>query len=429
MRHASLCSLLLVPLVAACGGSSPAAAPDAPDLGPGGAVRLTVTQAGQPVRALTVYFVDADGTLVATASTDAAGQASATLHTGGSVTVVTPPLASSTEARDLESWVDVQPGDDLALDLPVDGTGGTISVSAPASTIAGVASYRIVTPCSGSAFLHAGVEAVLGWSPTCTRDPHASDFAVFAQDASEHDIAGFVAPHLGISNGQHLALTGTYQPLVDVPISYANVPSADGIAVTAYALASTGLTPVADTALAAASGSATGTFHWPAQLTTGTRVIATYANTDGDSLLSWAPVAASVSLDLANQLGQAITSQALVDAAHQQISWTLADHGAPAQLAVASLAIDQASGARIVWTLAAPGLRQQIALPQLPGAIVDIPSPQTTGVSLVLLRVPGGTAAWTKILGKGGFFDRFTGVMAATPSGTIGQVVPPGVPL
>ena len=432
MRLASLCSVLLV---AACGGSSPATADgpaaDTAEPGPGGAVRVTVTQAGVPVGGLSVYFLDPNNTVVAMTTTDATGRASATLHAGGSVTVVHAPLASGTEVRDLESWVGVQPGDDLALELPSFHAAMNLMVSVPVASLPDVASYNVVSPCGGTGLFLAGQTIQLSLLPNCVVDPLRSDFIAFAQDASGQAIAAFVALQVGISSGQHLALTGAYQPVADIPIAYANIGPTQSIELGAFAITGAGPLQVANPYLSATGGSIAGTFHWPAQLTTGTRVLeAGLLSPDSPQrVTSWAPVASSVSVDLMDQVGQPITSQATIDPSHRQLAWTLADHGAPAHLAVASLTVDQGASKSLVWTIVAPGAAPQIALPQLPGSIIQFPSPGTTGVGLTLLRVPGGTASWTRVLGTGGYYAGFAGLFSASPSGSMTQVFPPVVPL
>ena len=425
MRLASLSAVLLV---AACGGGSPAT-PDGP--GPAAAVRVTVTQAGQPVGALTVYFLEADGTLVSTAITDAAGRASAELHAGGSVTVVHASLPPTADAYQLDSWVAVQPGDALALDLPVAAPGVNLQVSAPVASLAGVMSYRVVSPCGASAFFLAGQRPELSLAPNCLGDARTTDFTVFAQGTDEQDIAALVAPMIGVPpDTQDLALAGDYQPLVDVPIAYAHTGSEQDLTVEVHAVGGGGQTPVANASFHGTSGSLGGTFHWPSQLTTGTRVIESYPGPDTEKeILSWAPVTSSVALDLTDQLGQDMTSQATIDAAHQQITWTIADDGVPAQIAIASMEVMEDAGTYVAWTIVAPGATPQIALPQLPRSVISIANPAQVGVGMVLLRVPGGTVSWTQVLGAGGYRAGFSGLISASPSGAISEVFSPAIPL
>lgn len=421
-KRPSLCSVILV---AACGGGS-TTVPDSPDWGPSSGVRVTVTQAGQPVSALTVFFLEPDSLVAAMATTDAAGQASAPLHAGGSVTVVHAPLLSDAAVRDLDSWVAVQPGDDLALDLPVYRPAISLQVSAPATTMPGVASYRIVTPCGGTGLFHVGQSERLDLVPNCTASTQTTDFVAFALDASGHELAALVMPHVAVSQGQQLTLTGTYQPVLDVPIMYANAGGAQSMELSAYTVTADGRTLVANTSLHGTGGGLAGAFRWPAQLTTGTRALR--SGPSGD-LLTWGPISSTESLDLTARLGQQITSQVTIDEAHQQLAWTLAETGAPAQLAVASMSVDQGDGTNVAWTIVAPGAAPQLALPQLPSSLIQFPTPQPRSIDLSLLRVPGGAASWTQVLGPGGWFAGFAGLISASPSGTLSQVVPPGVPI
>ena len=95
-------SLVVVSLqLGACGGcndnngighlpDAPPPPPDVPpiDMAPPSPVTITVTDGGDPVMGLTVYFQESDSVLVSTAQTGADGKASAVVHAGAFVTVV-----------------------------------------------------------------------------------------------------------------------------------------------------------------------------------------------------------------------------------------------------------------------------------------------------------------------------------------------------
>src|SRR5262245_25587661 len=115
---------LALVLVAGCGDGkhNPDAAADMtvmPDAATG-PVTLTITKEGLPVAGVHVYFQNSNSTLVADATTDAAGHASADMAAGGFVTAINPfdTVQAPTSDDDLRTFAGVKPGDQLVLDQP-----------------------------------------------------------------------------------------------------------------------------------------------------------------------------------------------------------------------------------------------------------------------------------------------------------------------
>jgi hypothetical protein len=352
------------------------------------------------------------------------------VHAGGSITVVEPAVAGTPDSFELASWLAVQPGDDLALDVPASHAPITVTVTAPLSTIPGVKSYRVEAPCGGTGFFLGGQSGTMSLDSRCTGNPQTADFTVFAQAANEQDVATFAMSGVAVADGQTVALTGDYQPLVDVPITYANGAgsASSALTVAASAPSSHGLMSEGNATLYASSG-LTGTIAWPSQLDSGTRVIQSYPG-DNRAILSWQPVASTIALDISQQTGQAITSYPALDVASQTISWTQSADGVPAEMAVVSLAIS-AGNQYTNWTVVSPGASPQLALPALPitGPSTQLADTSDVGIGVTLLRTPAGAAYRTDVLGAGGFTEGFSGLVAGSASGSVLEVLQPSVPL
>lgn len=424
MQFRVLCAL---GLFAACNGSSGAApdaaaqAPDAsacPSTSSTGNVSVTVTQGGAPICGATAYFLAADNTLVATVQTDTAGHAAANLTAGGSVTVVHAGAIDPATPHELESWLDVQPGDELADDLTAvrDDVNRQLSVSAYPGGSA--AQYVVMAPCnSGTGYIAAGSAAQL--SIDCGVGVEAVDLIAFAVDASSSYIAAQYMSGVPLAGTSTIDLAGTWQPTQSVPIQYANIGSAGQLTVTISTPLAAGLLDDDDIALTAAGGSAAGAFTWPAQLASGTRVVTT--NLTEQSIASWAPIGSSVTLDFGGQIAQSIDAYPALDATATSFSWTLSGSGVTPALNIATLAAPAAT-----WTIVSFGAATQIALPQIPKTIVDV---STVGSGVVTGLLVPASVTYRNVLGSGAFFASFAGLIAASPSGVVTETTTPGIPL
>src|SRR5580658_2025808 len=86
----------------------------APDAAPTGTVSIAVDNNGSAVVGATVYFQDADSTVVSNTVTGSDGTASATIAEGGFVTVIEPEPADSEQF--LDTFSGVKPNDKLTLE-------------------------------------------------------------------------------------------------------------------------------------------------------------------------------------------------------------------------------------------------------------------------------------------------------------------------
>ncbi|MBP9085745.1 MAG: hypothetical protein KBG15_06485 [Kofleriaceae bacterium] len=126
-----------------------AARPDAPT---SGVVEVTIATDAGPVAGATVVFQNADDSVVATATTDAAGVASQLMNVGGSVTAIVVDSARLPTARGginthTYTVLAVKPGDKLKIHANDNGTNpvsNAVSVLLPVNSFG---SYEVVSSC------------------------------------------------------------------------------------------------------------------------------------------------------------------------------------------------------------------------------------------------------------------------------------------
>jgi hypothetical protein len=409
MRARAVC-LMLVSIVA-CEGSP--GAPDAVEVNPTGNVHLTVTQDGAPKSGVMAYFLEADNTLVASAPTDATGQAAANLQPGGSVTIVHEGVLSSADRYELESWVDVQPGDQLAVDLPHPLTTIQQQATTSASSIADAMAYRVIAPCGGATMT---LGSAFDLQLLCAVDaPATIDLTAIAIGTTGHAIAAIYDPGVAVGSAAPVAIDGAWVSTQNVPITYENADDVGTLYATVTSANRLGRIDYDDIALSAT----TGTFAWPAQISSGTRVVST--SIEEQSIVSWAPVAESVDIDFAGHVGQLIQPYPVLDKTAGTLSWTVSASGVPANLNVATI-----SAGSSTWTLVSPGSTTQIALPRVP--VSSVASSELSSGFVTGLVVPAGVT-YANVLGSAGYFSNFAGLIAASPSGAVTMMTTPSSPL
>jgi hypothetical protein len=215
-------------------------------------VTITVTDLGDPLMGVTVYFQEADSTLVRAAQTDAAGKASAVLHAGGFVTAVQvtqpPPqpvrAGSAFEAppgpdSQLHTFAGVKPGDDLHLDLeppPPQTADITFDLTVPDEQLG--RTYTLYSSCGtqqllppqgrsqvrrGGAGIGSGA-ASLTVTVTLTGCGATADMLVVSSGGETNAVTWLYKPAVAVADGVPVDLTdGAYQDATDVTFTYNQV--------------------------------------------------------------------------------------------------------------------------------------------------------------------------------------------------------------
>jgi hypothetical protein len=227
-------SRLLLGLVmcAACGSVKNGQLPDAPDPGSDaavdaparGTVKVTVLDpsgTGAPAVGANVVFLDPDGTLVKRAATDTAGRAEADVLPGASVTSI---VLNNTSYQ-MQTVIAIEPGDDLVLGIKNadSAEAGTFTISYPAFT--GATSYAIATPCSTPFFAAPASgapppPATVTMFNSCKLSP--MELVVIPHDANG-PMASIAKANVPYVNGGSTTITGNYQSLRRVTVSYSNI--------------------------------------------------------------------------------------------------------------------------------------------------------------------------------------------------------------
>jgi len=269
-----LCLFVVSLQLGACGGcndnngvgrlpDAPPPPPDAPldvaiDTAPASPVTITVTDGGDPVMGLTVYFQESDSMLVSTAQTGADGKASAVVHAGAFVTVVQvfPVPQVRAGAPDevppgpdigLHTFAGVKPGDDLHLDLepgtpePVDITfdltvldeqlNRTYTLYSSCGTQALQPKPQQVHPTSSrrlasrrGAGLGSGAPIPMTATVTLSNCGAAADMLVVSSDSETQALSWLYKPAVAVADGVAVDLTDvTYQDATDVTFTYNSV--------------------------------------------------------------------------------------------------------------------------------------------------------------------------------------------------------------
>jgi len=115
---------------------------------PANTVKITVKDGNAPQAGLDVLFQNTDGSVVAETTTDATGQASATM-TAGSVTVARTfpvPATGTPRGPEIYTYVGVAAGDNLVLGDAMDDTGTPSAINVTVPTAA-QGTVKVVSPC------------------------------------------------------------------------------------------------------------------------------------------------------------------------------------------------------------------------------------------------------------------------------------------
>lgn len=206
-------------------------APPPPDTAPvtRGTVNVTVLDpsgSGVPAPGMHVVFLDPDGSLVKSATTDTSGKADAEVLPGGSVTSVV--FAAQTTTYQIETVFAVHPGDDVILGTKdtVTTTIGNFTVNYPAYTAATPASYTVGGPCgtvtvpTPAAGGPPPTTATLSFTSDCKLD--SMELVVIANDATKA-IGYLTKTGVPFAANGTANLSGAYQPALAFTGTYTNV--------------------------------------------------------------------------------------------------------------------------------------------------------------------------------------------------------------
>ena len=409
MRRYALFALLGV---VACGDDAPVSHLDAGsgddshvidvDSGPTQPVSITVTIGGQPNAGVTVYFQNADSTLVATKTTDATGTASALMNAGGYVTAVDPfEVAAGLPTKIVRTFAGVKEGDHLLLDEPTDPTQISIIFQGPVYNNVLLRSYTITPSCGPSLTMNPQP------GPTGDKSAHGTltlygcgaqaDFHVVAKDISgDVLVSQFTAGQPITANATIDTSEAGFSNAPQRMYTLTNVPNTVGqFTFTDHQLSTLawGAQPGAR-----APGAGTGTTTLAMKVPTFTNAtsmieaVAT-ANRNRHTLLSWGPFAATYTSDAGTRVLKAFASDPAYSAATHAVSWTESANGAsPDFVHLLANGIRGNEGFYIDWQMVAPYSEGTATLPTLPPGMYDLNFADTDSIELGVrqYKVPGG---------------------------------------
>lgn len=366
--------LLLV--LAACGddGAAPLAdappssdaLPDSQEPPPPQAVSVTITAGDDPIPGVTVYFQDADLSVVAALETDAGGVAAAELAAGGFVTAIDP-FGGDNGGRlpELRTIAGVKPGDQLRMHRRV--TPPAISIAVAYPEITGGFTYLLFTTCSGARY-DVSSGPVPFTLPSCTH----GDFLVEAFDRGGASLGSVSRANVVVTDGMMLDLTGeayaapvtttytyanpppnfreaTFQPLAMTPRGVAHFVDADTLVMPG---ASTRSRPVPPGAVAVAAS------VFEATVDRGIHLV-----------LDWGAPATTYTLDVTAALLPRYSADPTFDVATRTVTWEGAAIGPsePDFVEATVGVVDVAGNRSWVWSVVAPYAGRSVTLPALPG--------------------------------------------------------------
>jgi hypothetical protein len=371
---------------------------------PPGAVTIAITSASQPASNVTVYFQNADSSLVIAALTDAHGTVGAMLATGGFVTVIEP--ADQSGLVKLDTFAGVHSGDALHLDLaPAASQSGTftdLTVGTDPSAFA----YQAYSQC-GAVALPPGGTGEVGFQGC----GNTADLLVVAIDVDSNPYKAYYQPNVTIgpapsdAMGRAADATGTFGGLATTAFSYTGVPSTIQYVATTQELWSPRGRLFDQSASAMTSGAAAlNSFAQPAP--TGLTAVtvtdaipdpSTNANQHSQQLVfDWDTWSASYALKLDTVLLKPYLNDATYALDTHSITWMEGAGAQPDFVRARVVAYRDAIplGTTWQWSIIAPrGMPAQIAFPKLPAADFDYNPTLGDTVSvadLTSVKAPGG---------------------------------------
>jgi hypothetical protein len=389
--------LVLVCCLAACGDDGVRHTPDAtPHDGPGvtdapadasgNPVTITMTAGNGPVAGVHVYFQNADSSVVLATTTNAAGQASAVMAAGGSVTAInpyTPPLFGGV-SDEIDTFLGVKPGDQLHLALGSLSTSITVNVTANVDPAAAVTS--VYTPCGGVAELSQGSAA----SVSLTNCGASTDFLIVSYDQTATPLNEAFAPAVAISNGANIDLTSlAFTAVPTRTYTYMN-PGQNS-----YSFRDTVVD--AQGPLFGQNGSTSSTTTGPMPtFTNAGDVIQTTVYPGGaneEIFVDWAPYTDTYTTDAGARMLPLYATGPSIDTTTHTVSFTEQSGGVtPDFVYTVANAYRQADARSWVWRLASPHATT-LTFPTLPTDVYDFNFRSTDNPgdnTLLVGKVPGG---------------------------------------
>lgn len=360
-------------------GHLPDAAPPA-DAMPPDAVSLAVIDHGVPAVGVTVYFLNADGSVAKAAVTDGDGIATAVITTGGSVTAIRPfttppPPAGAFAPDELRTFLGVKPGDHLVLSQAAT---DTVTVTFDAAAPDGGdfnTSYQVLTTCgAGVNTLDPGGSSNGSGSPDpgSTFDLQnchgAADIAVMASGGGLDAPQGLYHANATLPPGGNAMVSlrdDAYAELTDVTFTYTNAPDATITVLHSPVLPNGFLGPYSATADSTTDNSATiSEVAVPAAMEV---IDSSLTLNNLHEVVDWGPYSTVYTLDLDNVLLREVTDGPTFDVATGKISWTEATSGATPSLTIAGILVTREDPfAKWHWEIVAPYSPSGIVLPHLP---------------------------------------------------------------
>jgi hypothetical protein len=412
-------------------------------------VTVTVTSNGSPASGLTVYFQNADSSLVSDTKTGDDGKASAVMAAGGFVTVIESVMTQSGSGSgngptQLATFAGVKPGDNLHDDL-----GGmateiasiTFDVSVPNEQVGN--EYLLYSTCGGRISLGQGTGPVASarglHSRVAVAEPvtntvtlsgcnGTADLLVLSQDGDHVTTGWQYKSDVAVADGMAISLTADYQPPVDTTFDYTKVPDTiSGLMVSRELHTAHGSLYLGDSVFTDLNGTeATATIAMPAPPGVSMLTTSTDQPTSGNgqqTFLAWGPATASYALPYGDVALEGYATRPRLDAASHAITWT-ANPGVAADLVLGGYNSSRSDDQEVFhswnWRIVAPYSAAQAALsfPVLPTTVFDFNPKDTDSPSvqrLTTAKVPGGYDAVRSVV-----FDTDIGV---TITGASGQTI------
>lgn len=433
-------TLFLVAALAACGddGNNGRLA-DAPpsDTTPSQDVTVTVTLGGKPAKGQPVYFQSGvPGAGAQARMTDDAGTASLKLDAGGSVTVIEPEpprVAEAIGARvHLSTYLAVQPGDHLYLDVPVFEQPGGIRVTVTVPNEGRNWDYYLQTSC-GSGYIGRGASppppSLAG--PTLTGQVTLSgacggpqDALVVSRDEANTVRSWAYQADVTLADGGTVTV-GELAASTTLAFKYRNpVTGITGVEVTRQVRTARGML--------SSSGSFAGIdvdgsykveladLVAPALTAVTTSKVEPRDGFGQQSVVTWGPSSAGVDLDLTAIQLHPYTGIPAFDPSSQAITWTAGAAGAAPDFAIGVVRGFRAAdgGHDWTWRVIAPVTEPRLVFPALPTGEFDFAfavGDEPVIDSLTTVKVPGGyDAARPRV---------FTSDLSAIATTATGQIV------